>query len=432
MAFPKLTPDPGQEPAQPLPAPQTSSRTWWPAVILLAAVLAAGTAWYLRPRRQQNPEAAPGARLARVVRGTLHRTVRLTGSITTQKFATVSAPIVQAPDIGRGQVLIFLTPSGTDVRQGDVIARMDTEATDQHLDDVEDQVIQMGLNLRRVDADHKVAAEDYTQRAKVAKANLEKAKLDARAVPVHNQIDQELLRIAVEEAQIQYDETERQSPLAEESRASERALAQYSYDYQIRHRGRHRGDVSRSTLRAPISGKVVLRAITRNGEFTQVRLGDEIAPGQPFLRVVDLSNLQLEGSMSQTDSENVRLGQKARIYFDAYPDLVLEGRVDAVGAIAMNGRRFNYYVRRIPIRIAIDGNDPRVIPDLTASADVVIGEEGESLLIPREAVQEAGGKQVVMVKQGESVIPREVEIGAYGNTQVSVISGLQEGDQVVM
>ena len=54
------------------------------------------------------------------------------------------------------------------------------------------------------------------------------------------------------------------------------------------------------------------------------------------------------------------------------------------------------------------------------------------ILIPREAVQESGGKSVVMVKQGEAVVPREVEIGGYSNTQASVVSGLQEGDQVAV
>ena len=431
MAFPKLIPDPGQPPAPETAAPRTRHRNLWLIGLLFAAAASAGTVWYFGPRKESAAELKPAYPLATVVRGTLQRTIRLSGSITTEKFATVSAPIIQAPDIGRGQTLIFLTPSGTDVKKGDVVARMDTEATDEHLNDVEAQVAQMGLNLEKVAADQSVTAEDYLQRARVAKANLEKARLDARMAPVRNQIDQELLQLSVEQADMEYREAQRQIPLAAESREAETALAQHSYNFQLRHRGRHRADVARSTLRAPISGKVVLRAITRNGEYNQVRLGDEMAPGQPFLRVVDLSKLQLEGSMSQTDSENIRMGQKVKIRFDAYPDLVMDGHVDAVGSLAVSGRRFNYYVRRIPVRIAIEGSDPRVFPDLTASADVVIGEDEDSLIIPREAVQDAGSKQLVFVKRGDSVSPQEVEIGAYGSTQVSVVSGLQEGDQIV-
>jgi multidrug efflux pump subunit AcrA (membrane-fusion protein) len=95
-------------------------------------------------------------------------------------------------------------------------------------------------------------------------------------------------------------------------------------------------------------------------------------------------------------------------------------------------RRPNYYVRSVPIRIAVENTDPRVIPDLTANADVVIGEQDNAILIPREAVQETGGKSIVMVKQGDNVAPREVTLGAFSNTQVSVLSGLSEGDEVAI
>jgi cobalt-zinc-cadmium efflux system membrane fusion protein len=140
----------------------------------------------------------------------------------------------------------------------------------------------------------------------------------------------------------------------------------------------------------------------------------------------------VEGSISQADSELVRLGQKARVRFDAYPGLQLDGKVEAVGMMASSNRRVSYWVRGVPVRIALEGSDPRVIPDLTANAEVTVGEQDDALLIPREAVQESGGKSVVLVKDGENVVPREVEIGGYSNTQASVISGLQAGEEVAI
>jgi len=142
--------------------------------------------------------------------------------------------------------------------------------------------------------------------------------------------------------------------------------------------------------------------------------------------------MAVEATMSQTDSENIRQGQKARVHFDAYPDLILDGHVEAVGMLASSGRRTNFYVRRIPVRIAIDGRDSRVIPDLTAAADVILAEEDDQLLIPRDAVTESNGKPVVFVKQGEILTPREVEIGAVSHTQASIVSGLQAGEEIAV
>src|SRR5439155_18606916 len=127
-------------------------------------------------------------------------------------------------------------------------------------------------------------------------------------------------------------------------------------------------------------GQVILRQLYRNGEQTQVRQGDEVFPGMVFMKVVDLSNMQVEASVSQTDSELVRLGQKAVVRFDAYPGLILDAKVEAVGMMASSNRRVNYNVRRVPVRIALDSTDPRVIPDLTANADVVIADQDDVIL----------------------------------------------------
>jgi hypothetical protein len=62
----------------------------------------------------------------------------------------------------------------------------------------------------------------------------------------------------------------------------------------------------------------------------------------------------------------------------------------------------------------------------------VIGQQDDGVLIPREAVQESGGKSIVLVKQGETVAPREVTLGAFSNTQVSVVSGIREGEEIAI
>ena len=120
------------------------------------------------------------------------------------------------------------------------------------------------------------------------------------------------------------------------------------------------------------------------------------------------------------------------VRFDAYPGLILDGKVEAVGHDGQQQPPGQLLCAACAGADRAGRHRPAVIPDLTANADVVLAEQDDVFLIPREAVQDAGGKSVVMVKQGESVVPREVGIGGYSNTQASVISGLQEGDQVAL
>lgn len=412
-----------------MPPPARGGR--WPLLLLIVLILAAG-AWWLRPRTKAKPPVATMLPTVKAVRGILHRTFRLSGSISARHYASIAGPVLRAPDAGRGLVLIYLPSFGAMVKKGDVIARIDGQAMKDHLDDVEATVDQSAMDLRKLRSQQIATREALEQSVRVARATWDKAKQDMLTLAVRSAIQREQYKLAEEEAKANYEEVQGELALLAERQTAEWNIAELNQQYQIRHRDRHRVDLERCVIKAPIDGQVVMKTIIRNGETGQVKLGDELAPGQPFMRVVDPSSMELDASVNQADAEQVRLGQKATVRFDAYPNLVVEGKVESVGTLAVSSRRVNYYIRQVPVRIAIDGHDTRVIPDLTASADVVVAEQDGGLIVPREAVQENGGKTVVYVKQGETVVPREVEIGLANNTQVSVTSGLQEGEQIAL
>ena len=420
--------DAGPQPVAPLSPPPGRYR--WAILIFLVVALIAG--WFLRSGVKPKPAATGTVRTARAIRGVLERTRRVAGSVIARRFANIAAPILQAPDQGRGLTLIYLAASGARVKEGEVVARIDDQAVRDHLDDVEAGLSQAALDIRRREAQLVYQMESLRQRLRVAKATLDKAKQDARATPVRTSITQEQLRLAVEEAQEVYRDAQEQIPLTKERQEADLNLYRMNYQHEVRHRNHHLVDRDRCTIKSPINGMVVLQTVYRAGEPGQLKVGDQLSPGQPFMRVMDTNDMELDATINQSEAEMVHIGQPADLCFDAFPGLALNGRVEAVGALAVGGRRLNYYVRRVPVRIAIEESNTRVIPDLTASADVHVGEPVDGVLLPREAVHETDGKSVVYVKQAGAFIPREVEIGASNNTQVAVTSGLQAGDEVAL
>jgi multidrug resistance efflux pump len=430
LANSSAAPAPQSASLQAVPPPGPSRRRWTVAVVLIVAL--AGAGWFLRPKPQGKASAAAEVKTVKAVRGALQRTLRVTGSVTARHFSNIVVPLAQAPET-RELVLISLASNGSPIQEGGLIAQIETQAVRDHLDDVDAQVRQVDLDMRRLRANQQSRREAMEQQIRVAKANWEKAAEDMKAAAVRSEIQREQMRLILEESELNYKQMQGELALLDERQAAEWNIAELGRQGQIRHKNRHLVDLERFSIRSPRNGQVILRTINnRNGEQNQIRVGDEVGPGMAIAKVVDVSSMQVDGTINQTESELVRLGQKAVIRFDAYPGLELDGTVEAVGMMVTTGRRVNYYVRRVPVRIAIDGADPRVLPDLTASADVVLAEDDDTLLIPREAVQESGGKSVVRVKQGEAIVPREVEIGGYSNTLASVVSGLQEGDQVAI
>ena len=80
----------------------------------------------------------------------------------------------------------------------------------------------------------------------------------------------------------------------------------------------------------------------------------------------------LNAAVNQVDAERLRLGMKATIRLDAYPDVRLPGTLVGIGAMSKTSTFRASYVGEIPVRIKIEDPDARLIPDLTGSAEIVM------------------------------------------------------------
>src|SRR5262249_37039887 len=129
----------------------------------------------------------------------------------------------------------------------------------------------------------------------------------------------------------------------------------------------------------------------------------------------------------------LRIGMKATVRLDAYPGVELPAHVFAIGAVPVSGRRPNF-MREIPIRLKLDRMDPRVAPDLSASADVTLEFEQQATLAPLAAIfrDSAQSKPFVFLRAPEGWKKREVELGMRNNVAVAVRAGLAKEDIVAL
>jgi hypothetical protein len=402
------------------------------------AVVAVGGAWlgyrYLSEPAAQapaGPPAAAGIRTAKVTTGSIQRTLRLTGSTSAKNFRSVAAPRMQAREAGV-MTLIYLAPSGAMVKQGDIVAQIDAQALKDHVDDIQAQIDQTDANLRKRRAEQALNWENLQQTIRVAKSRLDKARLDASAAEIRTPIDAELVKLSVEESEATYKEQLADLSIRKSSDEADLRQMELDRELRVRHRDRHRRDIENFTMRAPIDGLIVMQTLRRNRELVQVEQGDQIAPAQPFMKIVDLASMQVEATVSQVEAEEMRLNQRAEVYFDAFPGLTLPAKVSQIGAIALPGARVNYFLRTVPVYLKIEGRDDRVIPDLSTSSNVLIGQSGKAPLAPLSAVEFRDGKSFVRVKTAQGYQTREVKLGLTDNIRVAVLSGLSEGEEVAL
>jgi HlyD family secretion protein len=400
---------------------------------LIVALAAAGAAaWLLRSRQQQNAAPRAAVRAWQATAAAFERTVRVAGTTSARNFANIAAPMMRSPDAGRNMTLISLANSGAMVKQGETIAEIDAQAVKDHVDDINSFVVQAEGDVRKRRADQAIQMENLMQSLRQAKAALDKARLDYAAEEIRTAIDQELLKLSVEESDAAYNELVKEIEIMKTSQAAEIRILELTRDRHMRHRDRHKADIERFTMKAPISGLVVMQSIWRGGDMGQVQVGDQVTPGQPFMKIVDTNSMQLDASVNQVESEGIRIGQTARVNFDAFPDLHLVGKVYSIGALAAGGWRQNYYIRAVPIRISIEASERRVIPDLSASANIVLDTKENVVAVPREAVFREGGRTVVYVKRGEGYEARAVTVGARNHTQVEILAGVTAGEEIAL
>ena len=417
----------------PAPRRRRSHTGLW---IVLTSLTLAGAAFlfYFHQSRAQSPlEAATmGIRTVKVASGAAAPVLRITGSTSARVYASIYAPIMMGPDSGRGQLLQSLAKSGSMVKAGDLIAQIDTQAINDHADDVLALIQQAEDAIKRRKADQTIELENWRQSILSAKAVWDKAKLDYAARAVRTEIDQEILKLAVDEAEATYNNAVAGLAITREKFASQIVLLQSQKEQQVRHHNRHVRDAQNFTLRAPIGGLLVLNTIFRGGDFGQVQEGDQLSPGQPFAKVVDIRAMEVDSSVNQSESQTVRLGQTAKIHLDAFPQLEFAGKVISIGALGVSTGQSAYWVRQVPLKIAIDGSDPQLIPDLSASADLQLAAPRPGVLVPLEALGNSPDGTTVEVRNGTGWKEVPVTISSRTNTMAVVTSGLNPGDEIAI
>jgi multidrug efflux pump subunit AcrA (membrane-fusion protein) len=183
-----------------------------------------------------------------------------------------------------------------------------------------------------------------------------------------------------------------------------------------------------------------MQSIFRGAEFDQIKVGDQIYPGMGFMQIVDTSSMVVNATVSQADVELLRIGYKVKVRFDAFSDLELPAHIEAIGTVASGSRYRPDWVRDVPVRVKLDAMDRRVIPDLSASCDVILETVEAPAIAPLESIftgdagnQEQGSKHYVWVreKNGEWA-RRPVELGTANYIRAVVLSGLKPGEVIAL
>lgn len=178
-----------------------------------------------------------------------------------------------------------------------------------------------------------------------------------------------------------------------------------------------------ATLRAPFAGTVALVNVTP---------GEEIGQQVP-ITLLDTSRYQVKVTVDEIDVARVAVGQTVEVLLDALGAPALNGTVKRISPQSEAGKSVTSY----EVVIEIDPGDRPIKPGMTASASIISERRASTLHIPAAAVRTQNGASVVSLittdKDGkQQVADQPVQLGLRAGDQVEVLSGLSEGQQVLV
>lgn len=377
----------------------TGGGRWVKWVVLLVFLGAAGGgAWYFLTR--ERPIEVEAASVTERAAGTSASVLNASGYVTARRRATVSSKVT-------GKVIEVNVEEGMDVRQGQVLARLD------------DSTLQAALRLYRAQLEaSKRQIPEHEVRLAQARIQLQRQeRLRKEGLNTPNDIDNakaEVDSLVARIASSQEDVKVAESQIAMQQTAIEDTV-----------------------IRAPFTGVAISK---------DAQVGEMISPvsaGGGFTRtgictVVDMRSLEIEVDVNESYINRVRAGQPVTALLDAYPDFQIPAHVIAVVPTADRQKA------TVLVRIGFKQLDPRILPDMgvkvtflreddaTAAAASPSATAQAVTLVPAAAVKTENGATFAFVISQNTVERRAVKVGGTDGDRVEVLAGLKGGDRVVI
>jgi HlyD family secretion protein len=241
---------------------------------------------------------------------------------------------------------------------------------------------------------------------------------------------------------ISEDEYERTRTDYEVQQAAVRA-AEHQVEQAVADVDRSKDDLDKTRVIAPMSGVVVRRSV-EEGEVAVI--GTMNNPGTVLLTIADLSIMEAELEVDETDIGNIRLGQKTMVTVDAFPGKKFEGEVTEIGNSPIIKATGGEEATDFKVTITLNAPGVNLRPGLTADGEITTATQSNCLTVPIQSLvvrdlskpeerskikkEDREKEGVFLVENGKAVF-RPVKTGIIGEMDIEIKEGLKGNEEIV-
>lgn len=356
--------------------------------IFLLGIAAVGVFWLIQ-------RASPTSVQTVALEGRdIRQTLVVAGQVRAPSRAGLGAAIA-------GVVSYVGVSEGARVRAGEVLVRLDDREFRAAVAQAEAALAEtraaVGAELARAESDHEQASRDLERiRALFAEGAFTRQQVEL----AEQRAEDARTRLDVAQASMGPDGTNVSIARAEAALEAARARLELTQ------------------VTAPADGTVLSRT---------VEPGDAVQPGRVLLEVSSDGLLELVAFPSEENLSRLTAGAEARVSADAYPSEQFAARVTLISPVVDADQG------TIEVRLAPDDPPTYLRPDMTLSVNIEVGRKEGAAVLPEDAVRGLGTSEpwVGVVSDGQ-MVERHVTVGFRGEGYVEILSGLEEGEPVVL
>ena len=251
------------------------------------------------------------------------------------------------------------------------------------------------------DFDYRRKLTEYEAKAAEAERKLERAKSSATA--------------KAKKAQSEFESAESELKLQQEDLAEEEAQKE------------------KCVITATQDGVVAYANEEWWSESRRIREGGTVYERQVVFFIPDMSLMQVEVKVHESEVKRITTGQKAIIRVDAFANQSFTGTVKSVAQLSKSDRFFGSGVKEYTTIITIDETEGVALrPGMTAEVEILVDNLSDVLAVPVQAIAEHRHKHFVYAKTSMSYERTPVEIGQTNNRLIVIKSGIEEGTVVAL
>jgi HlyD family secretion protein len=370
---------------------------------------------------------------ARVAEGDVPVVIHTTGELRPVRSAGLVAPAIGGP-----LQILRIMGTGTPVKEGEVVVEFDMSEQEEKLAQAASELAQAEQEITKTRADIVVQRAEDQVTLLMARFDVRRAELDARANELVSAIDAKKNLLMLEEAKgrlaqlegdlASRDTTDRASVAVLEEKRNKARLAMETAQRNI----------DQMRIRAPFDGLVAVKDNDTNGAawtgmvVPEYREGDTVYPGRPVAEVLHASGLELIAKVTEYDRAHLSAGQKADVSIHAVQGTALPATIKSVAGASRRSDFFGWdSTRMFDVSLQITGGTEHLHPGLTTQVRVTADPIKKARYLPRQALFEEDGKPVVFVRRGRSFEPRAVKISDRTEAHI-VVADLPVGTEVAL